>query len=79
MMDLRPAIQMFALCAAARAVGWASAREQLAAHPELLIEAERQLRQAPGVRRLAKQWRSDAEAELRENRAKGALLCETQK
>jgi hypothetical protein len=72
MMDLRPAIRMFALCAAARTVGWANAAAHVADHPELLREAELQLRRAPGVRRIAKQWRSDAEAELRENRAKRA-------
>jgi hypothetical protein len=69
MMDLRPAIRMFALCAAARAVGWGWAREHLANHPELLREAELQLRQAPGIRRMVQQWRANAEAELRENRA----------
>jgi hypothetical protein len=53
MMDLRPVIQMFALCAAARAVGWAEAKAHLAEHPELLIEAELTLRRAPGIRRMA--------------------------
>jgi hypothetical protein len=72
MMDLRPAIRMFALCAAARAVGWGSAREHLAQHPELLIEAELQLRRAPGIRRMAQQWRAAAEAELAQGRAERA-------
>jgi hypothetical protein len=67
MMDLRPAIRMFALCTAARAVGWGCAREYLAQHPELLRDAERKLRQSPGLRRIARQWRAAAEAELREN------------
>jgi hypothetical protein len=70
--DLRPMIHTFALSAAARTVGWAEAKAYLAQHPELLLEAERQLRQSPGLRRLAKQWRADAEAELRQNRAERA-------
>jgi hypothetical protein len=72
MIDLRSAIRMFALCAAARAVGWGCAREHLAKHPELLLEAELTLRRAPGMRQIAKQWRASAEAELRENRAERA-------
>jgi hypothetical protein len=65
-------IHTFALSAAARTVGWGCAREHLAQHPELLLEAERQLRQSPGIRRLGKQWRAAAEAELRQNRAERA-------
>jgi hypothetical protein len=70
--DLRPMIHTFALSAAASVVGWGCAREHLAQHPELLLEAERKLRQSPGLRRLAAQWRADAEAELRQNRAERA-------
>ena len=38
----------------------------------LRAKHERQLRQAPGLRRIAKQWRADAEASLRQNRAERA-------
>jgi hypothetical protein len=70
--DLRPMIHTFALSTAARTVGWGCAREHLAQHPELLLEAERQLRQAPGLRRIAAQWRAAAEASLAQGRAERA-------
>jgi hypothetical protein len=71
MMDIRPAIFIFALCIARDrgAANDAEAKAYLAKHPELLIEAELTLRRSPGVRRLAMQWRANAEAELREVRA----------
>jgi len=71
MMDLRPAIRLFALLAAQKALGNSdseTAKAYVADHPELLREAELQLRRAPGVRQIAKQWRANAEAELRHNR-----------
>lgn len=77
--DLRPAIRMFALMAAQQALrdqglcdSADAAKDYVAQHPALLREAELTLRRAPGIRRIAKQWRSDAEAELRENRAERA-------
>jgi hypothetical protein len=71
MMDLRPAIRLFALLAAQKTLGVSdieTAKAYVAEHPELLREAELQLRRAPGVRQIAKQWRANAEAELRKNR-----------
>jgi hypothetical protein len=49
---------------------WACA--SLAEHPELLIEAALTLRRAPGIRRMAQQWRANAEAELAQGRAERA-------
>jgi hypothetical protein len=71
MMDLRPAIRLFALLAAQKGLGNSdieTAKAYVADHPELLREAELQLRRAPGVRQIAKQWRANAEAELRQLR-----------
>jgi hypothetical protein len=75
MMDLRPAIRMFALLAAQKTLAERgepsdseTAKAYVAEHPELLREAELQLRRAPGVRQIAKQWRANAEAELRAKR-----------
>jgi hypothetical protein len=71
MIDLRPAIRVFALLAAKKALGVSdieAAKAYVAEHPELLREAELQLRRAPGIRQIAKQWRANAEAELRANR-----------
>jgi hypothetical protein len=48
MMDLRPAIRLLALFAARKALS--DAKAYVADHPELLREAEHQLRRAP--------WRS---------------------
>jgi hypothetical protein len=53
-----------------------AAKAYLAENPQLLIDAELTLRQAPGMRLLAKRWREAAEAGLRENRALRARRLE---
>jgi hypothetical protein len=76
MINLRPMIHWIALGLAQQALREQglndtaeAAKAYLAATPGLLRQAELQLRRAPGIRKLAAQWRADRESELAQSRA----------